>query len=143
MVTPLLKGGCMDPHIEEVHAARDRVRAVLRPWLGPDSSLERANNIAQAMLVGSPDAQAVAEELLRGSGLPDVKRISRMVVRAWYGVPSRRHPLRQASGAPAPPSRDGVGREERQPTRVARGDRDTSSGGGADVTGDIVLQTRQ
>ncbi len=45
--------------------ARERVRRVLEPHLGPDSALERANNITQALVFDDAEPAYVACEMLR------------------------------------------------------------------------------
>jgi hypothetical protein len=43
-----------------IMAARERIRGVLEPELGPHVALERANNIAQALALSSGQYQALA-----------------------------------------------------------------------------------
>ncbi len=45
--------------------ARERVRRVLEPHLGPDHALERANNITQALVFDDAEPAGVAREMLR------------------------------------------------------------------------------
>lgn len=44
---------------------RERVRDVLEPHLGPAHALERANNIAQALVFEDTEPKGVAHEMLR------------------------------------------------------------------------------
>lgn len=44
---------------------RERVRSVLEPHLGPQRALERANNIAQALVYEDSPTHSVALEMLR------------------------------------------------------------------------------
>jgi hypothetical protein len=44
---------------------RERVRSVLEPHLGPVHALERANNIAQALVFADAEPRGVAFEMLR------------------------------------------------------------------------------
>jgi hypothetical protein len=44
---------------------RERVRSVLEPHLGPTRALERANNIAQALVYEDTEAHPIALEMLR------------------------------------------------------------------------------
>ena len=44
---------------------RERVRSVLEPHLGPQHALERANNIAQALIFADTEPRGVAFEMLR------------------------------------------------------------------------------
>jgi hypothetical protein len=62
---------------------RERVRSVLEPHLGPAHALERANNIAQALVFGDSEPRGVAFEMLRT--LPsDVRTaLAEAVDRAW------------------------------------------------------------
>ncbi len=45
--------------------ARERVRRVLEPHLGPAHALERANNITQALVFDDEEPAYVAREMLR------------------------------------------------------------------------------
>ena len=45
--------------------ARERVRRVLEPHLGPAFALERANNITQALVFDDTEPAFVAREMLR------------------------------------------------------------------------------
>jgi len=53
-------------------AARERVRQVLEPHLGPTHALERANNITQALVFDDTEPAYVALEMLRH--MPSEKR---------------------------------------------------------------------
>jgi hypothetical protein len=62
---------------------RDRMCAVLEPFLGGELARERANNIAQVLALSDHDPEHVAIGMLRGTGLGDVARIAGEVSRAW------------------------------------------------------------
>jgi hypothetical protein len=63
---------------------RDRMCAVLEPFLGSELARERANNIAQVLALSEHDPEHVAIGMLRGTGLGDVARIAAEVSRAWH-----------------------------------------------------------
>ena len=63
---------------------RDRMCAVLEPFLGSELARERANNIAQVLALSEHDPEHVAIGMLRGTGLGDVARIATEVSRAWH-----------------------------------------------------------
>lgn len=66
---------------------RDHICAVLEPLLGPELARERANNIAQVLVLSEHDPAHVALGMLRGTGLADLPRIASEVSRAWrYGI---------------------------------------------------------
>lgn len=62
---------------------RERVRSVLEPHLGPVHALERANNIAQALVFADTEPRGVAFEMLRT--LPSDMRtaLADAVKQAW------------------------------------------------------------
>lgn len=62
---------------------RDRMCAVLEPFLGSELARERANNIAQVLALSEHDPERVALGMLRGTGLGDVSQIAAQVSRAW------------------------------------------------------------
>jgi hypothetical protein len=66
--------------------ARERVRDVLEPHLGPLHALERANNIAQALALEDAQPDVVAFEMLRQ--LPGEARqtLAAAVRRAWLAA---------------------------------------------------------
>jgi hypothetical protein len=63
---------------------RDRICAVLEPLLGSELARERANNIAQVLVLAEHDPERVALGMLRATGLGDLTRIAGEVSRAWY-----------------------------------------------------------
>jgi hypothetical protein len=63
---------------------RDRICAVLEPLLGLELARERANNIAQVLVLCEHDPEHVALGMLRGTGLGDLSRIAGEVSRAWH-----------------------------------------------------------
>ena len=63
---------------------RDRICAVLEPYLGCDLARERAHNIAQVLALSQHDPERVALGMLRGTGLSDVAQLAAQVSRAWY-----------------------------------------------------------
>ena len=65
---------------------RDRMCAVLEPFLGTELARERANNIAQVLALAEHDPEHVALGMLRGTGLGDVAQIAAAVSRAWLSV---------------------------------------------------------
>jgi len=70
----------------DVRSARDNIQAALTPHLGSNLALERANNIAQAMMMGSNDIRAITLEMLRNTGAKDIESLVSQVVRAWDGT---------------------------------------------------------
>ncbi|MCG8554306.1 MAG: hypothetical protein MJD61_03325 [Proteobacteria bacterium] len=69
--------------LNQIHARRDRVSQTLQPYLGSTLARERANNIAQAMVLGSDDAAEVARVMLSRCPVPDVGAVAEEVGRAW------------------------------------------------------------
>lgn len=63
--------------------ARDRVRAVLVPFLGAQLAAERANNIAQVLIFNAEHPAWVALGMLEGLGLPDPVMVAGQVGLAW------------------------------------------------------------
>ena len=74
---------------------RDRICAVLEPLLGDELARERANNIAQVLVLSEHDPAHVALGMLRGTGLGDLARVASDVARAWRdgvgSLPGRDH----------------------------------------------------
>ena len=72
------------PGKDVVIRARERMRDVLHPHLGPVLALERANNIAQVLLLDTDEPEQVAAEMLRGLA-PAQQRsdLARAVCTAW------------------------------------------------------------
>jgi hypothetical protein len=62
---------------------RDRMCAVLEPFLGSELARERANNIAQVLALAEHDPECVALGMLRGTGLGDIEELAAEVSRAW------------------------------------------------------------
>ena len=62
---------------------RDRMYAVLEPFLGFELARERANNIAQVLALATHDPESVALGMLRSTGLGDIAPIAAEVARAW------------------------------------------------------------
>ena len=62
---------------------RDRICAVLEPLLGQELARERANNIAQVLVLSEYDPVHVALGMLRGTGLGELARVANDVARAW------------------------------------------------------------
>jgi hypothetical protein len=58
--------------------------AVLRPLLGFELALERANNIAQVLVFTGEDPTGVALAMLRGVGLEDPRGVAEELARAWH-----------------------------------------------------------
>lgn len=67
----------------DVRHARDNIRAALTPHLGPNLALERANNIAQALVMGSEDIRGIILDMLRNTGAEDIETMVTQVVHAW------------------------------------------------------------
>lgn len=62
---------------------RERVRDVLEPHLGPSCALERANNIAQALVFEDVEPRTVALEMLRQVPRELRSSLADLVTRAW------------------------------------------------------------
>jgi hypothetical protein len=62
---------------------RERVRTVLEPHLGPVHALERANNIAQALVFADTEPRCVAFEMLRQVPSEMRAALAEAVTRAW------------------------------------------------------------
>ncbi len=73
----------------DVRIARDQIQATLSPYLGSNLALERANNIAQALMMGSDDIRSIASEMLRNTGIEDIDTLASQVVRVWYLATTR------------------------------------------------------
>ena len=63
---------------------RDRMTDVLTPYLGPADALERANNIAQALVLGAGEPAEIAREMLDDVRLGDAPLTAAEVGKAWY-----------------------------------------------------------
>jgi len=66
-----------------IRVGRDRIIEVLKPHLGHDTAMERANNIAQALVLGAGSPTDVALDMLRHAPLNDKLQIAVEVDRAW------------------------------------------------------------
>jgi hypothetical protein len=62
---------------------RERVRTVLEPHLGPAQALERANNIAQALVFADAEPRCVAFEMLRQVPSEVRDSLAEAVKQAW------------------------------------------------------------
>jgi hypothetical protein len=62
---------------------RERVRCVLEPHLGASCALERANNIAQALVFEDVEPLGVATEMLRSVPRELRSRLAAQVTRVW------------------------------------------------------------
>ncbi len=62
---------------------RERVREVLEPHLGAACALERANNIAQALVFDDVEPRVVALEMLRQIPRELRLKLAELVVCAW------------------------------------------------------------
>lgn len=72
------------PAKDRVISARERMRSVLHPHLGEMLALERANNIAQVLLLDTAEPELVADEMLRGVAPPSQRGdLARAVCQAW------------------------------------------------------------
>jgi hypothetical protein len=68
-------------------AGRDRISEVLSRFLEDELALERANNIAQALLFSTEEPEEIALQMLRGTGLTNLQQVARAVSQAWsHGV---------------------------------------------------------
>ena len=67
----------------DIGFARDTIHAVLSPHLGSNLALERANNIAQALIMGSDNVRRVTSEMLRNTGVKDIETLVLQVAHAW------------------------------------------------------------
>jgi hypothetical protein len=56
---------------------------VLNRYLEPSSALERANNIAQALVLGAEDPALIAMEMLDDMGIGNVNSVAAEVKKAW------------------------------------------------------------
>jgi hypothetical protein len=63
---------------------RERVRTVLEPHLGPVHALERANNIAQALVFADTEPRGVAFEMLRQLPTDVRSELAEAVTNAWF-----------------------------------------------------------
>ena len=63
---------------------RDRMTDVLTQYLGPVDALERANNIAQALVLGAGEPAEIAREMLDDVRLGDAPLTAAEVGKAWY-----------------------------------------------------------
>lgn len=78
--------------ILRIMIGRDRITRVLEPHLGPSSALERANNIAQALVLGSEDPVNIALEMLEKLELSNTPRLAAEVSQAWLSSIAKGHP---------------------------------------------------
>ncbi len=62
---------------------RERVRSVLEPHLGASCALERANNIAQALVFEDVEPRTVALEMLRQVPRELRTKLAELVTLAW------------------------------------------------------------
>ncbi len=68
-------------------AGRDRMSSVLSRFLSRELALERANNIAQALVFCPEDPERMALRMLRSTELANVENIAKEVADAWcWGV---------------------------------------------------------
>jgi hypothetical protein len=79
--------------ILRIRIGRDRITEVLEPHLGPSHALERANNIAQALVFADDDPTYIALEMLRKSGLNNTPEVAAKVGEAWRSSVVRDEPL--------------------------------------------------
>ena len=64
----------------------DRITEVLTPHLGPDNALERANNIAQALVLGAGSPTDVALDMLRHTAVGNKLKVAVEVGSAWIAA---------------------------------------------------------
>jgi len=69
--------------VDRVLRGRDRISEVLIRYLEPTRARERANNIAQALVLGPDDPPHIALEMLAGLGLRNRATIAAEVGQAW------------------------------------------------------------
>jgi hypothetical protein len=62
---------------------RDRMSDVLAQYLAPVCALERANNIAQALVLGADDPVGIAAEMLKDLGIHNMTSVANEVGHAW------------------------------------------------------------
>jgi hypothetical protein len=99
------KGAKMVTGVNRVINGRDQITHVLGRYLEPKRALERANNIAQALVLGSDDPADIAFEMLDDLGLNNMAAIAAEVGKAWAtGFLRTDHRKRtgSASGHPGP-----------------------------------------
>lgn len=64
---------------------------VLNRYLEPSSALERANNIAQALVLGAKDPTYIALQMLDDLGIQNMDSVAAEVKKAWTaGISPRR-----------------------------------------------------
>ena len=71
---------------DKVLIGRDRITEVLNMHIAPNDALERANNIAQALLHGTQDPMRVALQMLEHSDIADRFDVAIQVGEAWASV---------------------------------------------------------
>lgn len=83
----------MAVHSVSLLVGRDRMCAVLEPFLGLELARERANNIAQVLALAEHDPEGIALSMLRGSGLGDLRQVAAEVARAWRSAVQSATPI--------------------------------------------------
>jgi hypothetical protein len=69
--------------ILRIRIGRDRITQVLEPHLGATHALERANNIAQALVLTDDDPAHIALEMLGKTGLRNTSEVAAEVGQVW------------------------------------------------------------
>jgi len=75
----------------QLFLARDRVRSVLEAHLESQLALERANNIAQALVFEVEDPVDVALAMLRNQPIENIDDVVQQVAEAWREKHTREH----------------------------------------------------
>lgn len=65
-------------------AGRDRMSAVLEPLLGFELARERANNLAQMLILGPSDVICIACGMLQKTGIENAVAVAEAVLCAWH-----------------------------------------------------------
>ena len=60
---------------------------MLAPLVGPDLAMERANNIAQALMCPQGKVVREVDQMLANLDLGDSRYVAEEIVRAWQGKP--------------------------------------------------------
>jgi len=77
----------MDVPIDQLRSARDEIKTVLEPYIGQERALERANNIAQALMFpDDEDPVTVAFDMLLHMPIKDIWSVASQVAEAWQTV---------------------------------------------------------
>ncbi len=79
----VVSGSIVRITLHSILVGRDRITEVLNAHIAPRDALERANNIAQALVTGSRDPARVAFDMLRHLDIGDPCGVAAQVGEAW------------------------------------------------------------